>query len=237
MKNQKGFALVLMISLLPVVMAGAACLFVFVGLLEDRIVPKNACRRHLLMGLEQISTPLRTLMNLNPQAVQLRVQMKAALSALAAATAAGNPPAMARALRWVQKVRQQQRLLDRQQKILLRSAETLLRLAHDRAGAALRQKPIGFLKTENLRPSAVRVAVRPDVPTTAPVYVFEDDFETRQTLAYEWQSRFVLRGPLANFLTASGRFPDVCAATLTKETWPWQARLNEDRFSSKRFFF
>ncbi|MBX2987570.1 MAG: hypothetical protein KF802_06710 [Bdellovibrionaceae bacterium] len=228
--NRRGFAMISLLTLLPVLLAAGACLFFIMGFVEDRTATRNGCRRQLLQGLEQAGRPMKQLMDLNPLAWRLRAEKTAALAALAAATAAGNPAAVSAANMRLQVIQQKQTSLDLRQKALLRRADASLKSSQTLAWRAVARAPLNFLVPQPQKPVFIPPALRPDGPGPAPVYVLPPDFERRQTLAQKWQSRFELRGPLQNFLPARGRLNETCAATLVPRGNFWRSRLTEARF-------
>lgn len=230
MNNQKGFATVLILSLLPFLIALVTGLYVMIGWLEGRSERLNHCRRTLLKGLEQVALPLDGLLALNPRAIQLRVELSLALQKLAVATASGNLPAIAAAQLQVTKVRMRQVSLDQQQKTLLKSAQLLLNSFPLRVQTHLAASSYGFVAHRQFRRLQMRLAIRPDAPTLAPIYELEEPFELKQAVAFEWQDHFQLRGPLGHFLKAGGQKREVCAVTLSKGQDRWRSKLIEDKF-------
>jgi hypothetical protein len=229
MKDERGFALILFVALLPLMLAGGACLFMMMGLLEDRFSRQNMCRRHLLTGLEKSGITMKEVLALNPTARSLRIQIAATNLALAAAIASGNQPAATVAAKRLRILRGQQKMLDLRQRALLLKARSELSTAQLLAFGALRSTSGGFVQITATFPQPVRAALRPNLSGPGPVYVLEKGFERKQALVQKWQSRFQLHGPLANFLNARGRFEEKCAATLIPEGLRWRARLAEDR--------
>ncbi len=214
-------------------------MYVCFGMVEDLSTPRNECRRHLAIGLEQMSVPLRGLLALNPRASWLQKEYLLAAASLAAATAAVNPPAIAAATAHLKRVRARQIALDYAQKTLLKTAKLILVQAQLKARLSVEKTPVGFLTNKALPPAFPKVAVRPNAPRPAPVYVLEDAFQEKQALVQKWQSVYSLKGPLARFLKARGSFKNVCAVTLRKEEDRWISEIIEDKFSSKHssFFF
>lgn len=224
-----------MLSMIPIVLALLTSVFVLIAFTEDRSVAQNSCRRELLRGLGQVSPLLQSVLSLNPEALSLRQQHAAAVKRLQAAMATGQPKAIALAKAWLTKIKLRQSWLDQRQRHLLSQARGLMLQTQRRAELSLRRNTHGFLKIEKIESRRVRVALRPDRPGLAPVYVMPSDFSDQQALALRWQSHFRVSGVGKAFLPTRGHVAQVCAATLETKEFSWFPRLIEDRFWSKAF--
>lgn len=239
LKNRNGFAVVLIMALLPCVLAGFLLCFSTVGFIQTDLALKYQCRSLGESTQDKVRPLLTALLALNPLAVQLRIELAQAMAEIAAAIATENPVALAKAKDHYNRVVQKRQELDYKQKQLINNSNRLLRQGHQftrlqlgRLGATSSNVLLKMQLT-SVRGEAPRLAVRPDVPDTAPIYNPLPDFETQQALAHEWQYRLQVQAPFSAFLKGSFTFKKACAVTLTEENALWRTKIIKGKFSLK----
>ena len=125
LRNEKGFALILILSVLPILIgAGFAVLFTM-NYMQMNAHHLYICRTESLKTQNQVGKNLETLLKLNPVARELRVEKIAADVAVAAAIAAygyGLPAARA----YQQSVKVRRVALDISQRALITQSNALL---------------------------------------------------------------------------------------------------------------
>ncbi|MFV3408301.1 hypothetical protein ACNH6C_06825 [Bdellovibrio bacteriovorus] len=241
MRNQQGFAVILILALLPILVSGLFLVAAMMGFLQLDLAMKHTCRSEGLQGQERVRPHLEKLLSLNPRALKLKAEWITAQVQLKAAYAAKNPPLIAAAKLRVAQVETWRQTLDAQQKQLIQQSNLQLQRSHSSTRTQLYrahreyQTRLNFLtiKTQIENEPIPRLAVRPDFPDTAPTYSPEPDFEVRQALAQRWQYRIALRPPFSNFLKADFGFEKACAVTLTKGSLRWKTQITKGRYSLK----
>jgi hypothetical protein len=208
LSNQKGFALALMLGLLPILLGALFATSAAIGLMQSDLKFKHICRSEGLIAQEKVGRLLQVLMSLNSRALQLRIQLQAARASLAVAMAAHNPVAIAKFTKQIAQIKKAQLSLDIRQKNLINESNRELKMNHNRADRRLKTiasqtlngfpgLQIGF-QTRWVKPP--RLAVEPDMPGIAPVYRTHARFEQEQTLAHRWHYQVEIRPPLNSFL-------------------------------------
>ncbi|AFY02898.1 hypothetical protein [Bdellovibrio bacteriovorus] len=241
MRNQQGFAAILILALLPILVSGLFLVAAMMGFLQLDLAMKHTCRSEGLQGQEKVRPHLEKLLSLNSKAVKLKAQLISAQAKAKAAEAAGNIPVATAAELEVLRIEGLRLALDAQQKQLIQQSNLQLQRSHSSTRTRLyrahreNQTRLNFLtiKTQIENEPIPRLAVRPDFPDTAPTYSPEPDFEVRQALAQRWQYRIALRPPLSNFLKADFGFEKACAVTLTKGPLRWKTQITKGRYSLK----
>lgn len=241
LKSEKGFAAILVISLLPCLLAGLFLVAVLMSFLQTDLELKHRCRNGGLTGQALVRPHLASLLALNPLATTLKIQENTLLVKLAAAISSGNVPAITALKVQLAKIRQRRQELDIRQKQLIQQSNLVLSRSHSSTAFDIRRrsqelkKKFFFLNLSlrTLPEEAPDLAVRPDSPDIAPTYSPEENFETRQALAHRWQYRLTPHGPLAHFLSGTFQFEKACAVTLTKEVRGWKTLITKGKYSLK----
>lgn len=228
-KNEMGFAMVAFVGFLPALLSAVLCLYVLIGLFEDRTAAQNSCRRALLGGLEKAALSMKSLLDLNPLAAILEGEKNVAVAALAAAVASGNPASVTAATLRLNAVLEKQKSLGTRQKFLYELARAQIAQTQLEAFSNLQKQPLGFLKNLALPPKKVLPALRPTNAGLAPVYVLDQPFEEKQTLAQRWQLRLNFE-KFKEFFKARSDWKEICAATLIPQGDRWRAHLSEVKF-------
>lgn len=233
--QDRGFILVALGTFLPLILAGAVLLAATSAFTERLESDRRLCRRLLAQGLERAGVHMKDLVDLNPEALKLRLEEQSAESGLALATARLDPISAAAFRAWIKKIRAQKLILDRRQRAHLRLANTELKRTQTSALRALNRSGDSFQQRSARTPHPVTAALTPDRPGRAPLWHPVPLFEREQTLKQAWLHQFELKGPSAKFMATKGRREDSCSVTLVPEGSRWRARIAEDKSWSKRW--
>lgn len=238
-KNQKGFAIVLCLALLPCLIAGLLFVFVLINFMKNDLGLKHQCRIQGEAGQKSVKPLLIQLLSLNPKAQLLKSEYLQAKTAQKLAIAAKNVPEIQRLEIVIQKIQLQRHTLDKQQKRILSQANLLLYRNHSTTALGLRRMGASnstVLLTSTLQQihgRAPDLAVLPESPDIAPIYKLKPDFENQQSLAHEWQYRITVRPPFSNFIKGDFSFKKACAVTLVKDGSTWIPKIIKGKFSLK----
>ncbi|WP_413575885.1 hypothetical protein ACLVWU_15985 [Bdellovibrio sp. HCB290] len=228
--NQKGFALALMVPLLPVILAFGLMSYMALGFMQLDQKFKYACRTGGLAGQEKAGKQIEALLKLNPQAQKLIDRLRQA----ELEQRAGSPKAAAKilvitGLQSILRIRQEQIIL--QGNLALQSAQQNM-------AQKLRQVRTEMSDYDSLYSSqtvifsrlAPRLAVSPDSSDIAPTFRTLPDIENRQALVQNWQ--YHLRTPrhLRGFLNGDFSFKKSCSVTITEKGNSWLPKIQRDRF-------
>lgn len=233
LKNERGFALALIMALLPALIGAVLVSFAIVSFVQMDLKMKHICRTEGLQGQERVAPLLGALLALNPTATALRLELiQARLQAISR-----NPAAIA----YLKTVEMKVRSFEIKQQQLIQQSNLLLRTANFTTYSKLwreKQYITGFLPLfqSNLQvfnSPAPRLAVRPDSPDSPPTYSPTKNFSNDQALAHRWQYQLSIIKPLKPFLNGSFKFEKNCVVTLRKEGLEWVSQIKKDKSSSK----
>lgn len=237
--NQKGFALVMTMALLPALIAGFFLAWAAIGFIQQDLALKHACREKGLSGQKNAGALLEKLLKLNPEAENLKRKQTRLKTQIAAAVATKNLP-LAASLRadlaLVEALRLQ---LDIKQRGLIQESNRELATAHNRGRAQIEHNLHATssvflrLKLKSIRGRAPQLAVDPDYPDIAPTYSTVFDFSTQQALAHEWHYSAAVSTPFSYFLPGEFDFKKACAVSLKKELLKWSPQIIKGNFSWK----
>ncbi len=257
MKSQNGFAIILLISILPLVLAGGLTLFFAFGFLKSDLSTLNVCRAKQLEIQNKAGKNLSNLIKLNPKALRLRLAQVRAERALVAAMESGLPPAIAAAEAALLKVQMQRQTLDFKQKALIQTANSWLSwggvdLQKELTREwSLHNAPLKSWVQVSLQLTKAKVpklSVQADLPEVAPAYKFMPQFEEAQTWDQAWRLEFKTISWAQKFLNFSGRFQRSCMTSLYPDSDPdsepnsasisdqWIAKLKKDKSSLRGLF-
>ncbi|MGZ3770515.1 MAG: hypothetical protein ACXVCP_10300 [Bdellovibrio sp.] len=237
--NEKGFALVICIALLPVVIAGLLLSFSTFGFLQNDLALKYQCRTDGLESQKKIAPLLTNLLALNSLSRTLKFQYLAAVAELAAAIASENIPATIKAEHKINMILEKRQTLDKQQRQLISQSNLSLRTSYVSTANTLRNTGRNLsnllLKTRfiSMPRKAPSLAVHPDYADIAPTYSLDIDFEIKSALAHEWQYKTEIQPPFSNFLKGTFEFKKSCSVSLTKENAKWIPKIIKGKYSLK----
>lgn len=240
LKNQKGFAAILILSLLPVFIGGSFLVFTVLGIMQTDLKLKHLCRQEGRKYQEKVLPRLESLLKLNPRSQKLKAERVRLDRLIQAAITRGDMASVTLLNAKRAAVVARQIELDLRQKQLINQSNLDLRRGHLNTTNLLAREAAGssvktFLNLRlRLSPlPAPRLAVRPDSADLAPTYSPVPEFESRQALAQEWHYDINVRWPLMQKSALSFNFSKACAVSLRKEPFKWKVVLSKARFSLK----
>ncbi len=240
-RNSNGFALALVLALIPVALAIFLAAFSIISFLQLDLSIKHPCRMHGLMTQHKVSPLLERLLSLNPKATKLKTKLIATQLELEAALLAQNHPLAAKLALKIKSLETQRLILDHQQKNLIQKSNVLLIRGHALTSNQLhktlllnhKRTVLYTIKSIVLKTQSPSLAVRPDYADTAPTYSPTVQFEKDQSLAHSWQYEVTTAKPFDKFINGTFKFQKSCSVTLAKENFRWVAKINRDKSWSK----
>lgn len=240
LKNQRGFAAILILSLLPVFIGGSFLVFTALGVLQTDLKLKHTCRQEGRKAQEKVLPRLESLLGLNPKSRKLQAERLRLELMMKAAVARGDVANATLLKAKLAIVEARQIELDLRQKQIINQSNLDLRRGHHnttnlltREAARSSVKTLLKLKLRLSPLPAPKLAVRPDSPDLAPTYSPAPDFETRQALAQQWHYDIAVQWPLMQKPALSFKFSKACAVSLRKESFKWKVVLSKAKFSLK----
>lgn len=242
MKSSEGFATVLLLSLLPLILAAGLALFCTFGFLKSDLAVLNVCRAKALEVQSKAGRNLTKLLKLNSRALSLRAEEARAEKALASAVESGNPGAIAAAEAYLLSVKMRRQDLHIRQRALIDTADAWLATSGAELPRELQREWLqhhrglsSWLESrfQTGRTNLAKLAVMPDLPEVAPVYLLRPDFTEAQAWKQNWSFRLATTGWARRFLNFNGGFERSCTVSLYADGEEWIARLKKDKFLSK----
>lgn len=235
--SRKGFAAILLLTLLPLVLTLLVVLVVVHAQIEMEMALKATCRENLLFTQHQVSVDLKTLLNLNPTALALKAEERILILSIATASAAQNWALVTKLTGQLQKVKQARIQLDRLQKSLITKMNMTLMGGSYSARSKLNrifdeyrgksQELTTHSSFFSLPRSPLTIAVEPKDQGIAPIYQPKKRFEWEQHLSLSWTYNSKTLDRFSTWLKLDKRFVGTCAATLNSEDKKWNANLIE----------
>jgi hypothetical protein len=237
LKQQQGFALVSLVCLMPLILAGIIFLYIGTTQIEIKSVVAQTCRVELLKVQEQSIPYLKALMALN--AVIDIVKFGKFLARLARILVLIPPvAAIARTVLAVTTVAEE--IIPAIQKGILAALWTTMETGLFRAQKGLKNILMGYqnksvklldLNLQMVFGNFVRgLSVEPEHPKKQLTkYRLKTDFEEKQKLFLHWRYELQTNSQLYEFAQWKQKFSGHCAATLKKEE-PWSPTLYADKF-------
>lgn len=236
--SNNGFALAIMVPLLPVLLGVALASYGALTLLQLEQRFSYTCRSGGIIGQEKAGKQITSLLKLNPKALKLILQERLAQKRVVAAGLSGNGAAIATAMANLKKIHLQQQALSIQQKQIITQGNLHLRQAQTNTGRQLRELALGLNsynslfhiqpRTEMAMPP--RLAVSPETTDIAPTYRTDPDIEERQQLVQRWQYRISVQRYLGSFLNGNFQFKKSCAVAVTERNQSWVPKIPKDKF-------
>lgn len=234
--------MVLLLTLLPVGIGLLFAVHFALAFIQFELRQNHSCRTALIPAQNQAGEMLGQLLNLNPEAAELRVLEFQAKLLLQAAIASENPPAIASAKLYLNSIQTKRSILGQKQKQLIRAGDQMLNNGFWKAKTQLMKDQKDFLPS--LRPlltgeyqpqfgTPSQMAVRPDFPDTAPVYMLKNNFESQQALVQKWQYSFHVHPVLKSFLQGHFAFAKDCSVTLEQRNLKWTAKIQKAKSLAK----
>lgn len=212
-KRNGGYALVGLLSMMPVLLTIFFATASFALLAREHTRSQTLCKNHLFNMQDNISNLLNKLINLNPKARNLRIQNQSAQRQLQLAVLSANAIKIALAEARLIQIKLARILLDTEQKNLIAEANSLLQTSAIKLRHNLRQRLVHL----KLNPLAVHPDVLGDV---APIYETRSDFRQAQKASafYTWNIPHWLKNQQTHF-----RFG--CSVSIEKRALLYRATL------------
>lgn len=227
--DSRGFALTLFVAALPVLLSFFFLLFA-THQLDHRVRrARTACITQLWETQTRVAGVYNRLWKLNPQALSLRAQKIRLLSSIAVAASTGHLVAVIALRAQLAQVESSQLLLTSRQQVLLSEARRLLFSGQNRTRSELLRQTGEFGTQSVPLPTPFRVAVYPDSPDLAPVYVTSARFEDDQTLEQKWLLRWETRHTVSRFLSGRGKGEFSCAVSIERVLGAFRPVLREGK--------
>ncbi|WP_413582600.1 hypothetical protein [Bdellovibrio sp. HCB288] len=234
-QNQNGFALAIMVPLLPVILGFSLMSYAAIGFMQIDQKFNHACRSGGLAGQEKAGNQIEALLKLNPKAAKLIQELTLAERALLAAKDPGTQAAL---IMKIAAIRKAQSILSIRQKQIILQGNLALQSANQSTssrlrmvGTELRDYDSIFTTKFTTQPrTAPRLSVSPDGPDIAPTYRTDLDIETRQALVQSWQYDLSMPHHLRGFISGSFKFKKSCSVTVTAKGQSWTPKIQRDRY-------
>lgn len=238
MKSQSGFSALGLLILLPLLISIASVVAAAMALLSTDAQMKQECRTTLIRAQDEIANDLESLMKLNEQASELRLEREEAEAAVVAASE--FPPALAAAQAKRLAVIAQQIVLAAKQRRLWAHAKKESGSAPLKAKLklhrALRERAQTFSSqavalNSRLQPAEFDVVRRP-ADSLTPNYEPSPQFSARQEMQVEveWSITSLLPDWLRKLLGGEDlKMKTTCQATIDKGDEGWRSLLKGDR--------
>lgn len=240
LNSQSGYALILFITLLPVIMASLTFLFCSQYLTKNWSQSFHICRSELFKVQTSVAQNLEQLLKLNSQAKSLRVALGLAQAKLAFAMVKADPLLIAAATKEISKINKQKKQLDIIQKSIINHANLKLKAGTWRVTQKLKKQnsenqisASSFMKIQisPIKSISNRLAVVPDNSDLAPVYELKNPFSDNQMLSVSWKTYFEtgLKGEMP---WLQNRYQKVssCTVTLRKKDNKFLPQIRRDKF-------
>lgn len=236
--NQKGFALALMVVLLPVVLAAGLASYAAMTFLQIEQRFLYTCRSGGIDGQEKAGKQIDALLKLNPKATRLIAEEKSAKAALVAAEMSTNPYAIAKAEARLRYVQGKQEILNLRQKAIVIAGNSALQTAQQNTARKLGLLTSEITDYKSLFETSARIelktpprlAVSPEGADIAPTYRTDPDIEQRQALVHKWQYQLRVQRHLQGFISGDFKFKKSCAITVTEKGSSWTPKILRDKF-------
>lgn len=235
-KKTNGFINVILISMIPLVMILALGFFFTSSLLKIKSLPKNICRTELLRTQHQVSQPLTRLLGLNPLALKLRHELTLSNIKLAQAIVTMNLPLIAYHTKEKTRIELEQIKLDNKQRKLIWLANEKLVSGSIQTRQKL-SETLNKIRTDlsywldisaNQNSKTTTLAVEPDRPGIAPIYLPKENFLIEQSIQQMWQIQLKGKPFINNFISSNFKITDSCQASLEEKSGVWTERLIAD---------
>lgn len=232
LRNQKGFAMAVIMALLPILISAVLATFGVITFTQTDLRLKYICRRENIQTQERAAKLLKSLLTMNPEASYLQKRLKTAVAACGYTGAGCAELTRVRATIVLFKIRQQQ--LISQANIILQQGYYRALTHISREGRDVVNSVPLFKGQFNLTPgSGPLLAVRPEATAEPPTYSPVENFSDRQALEHHWQYRLTTSQPLNIFLDQSFHFDKGCSVTLKQDGDEWVTQIKKAKSLSK----
>lgn len=234
--DNQGFATISLLLFLPV-LGLMIFSFGFSGyLIQHKTKIRSICLTEGRKIQENLARNEEGIMKLNPIASDLRLRLNLAYAELA--VAAANPALIAEAQAKISLIKNQQKQLDSLQKSLLKKTkiEAVIQslsmqdklIQIDQQTNRIWQFYLEIFASSTLAHTP-EVALVPDSPDIAPIYELENSYQTKQHLAFQWQTLFRTKASAQKLLESENQVDFLCYVTAKKEGTKWKLLINGDK--------
>jgi hypothetical protein len=236
--NNKGFALAIMVPLLPVLLALSLASYAVMTFIQIEQKFSYTCRSGNLLGQEKAAKKIEDLLGLNDNATRLIIKEKNAKAELMAAEMSTNPYAIAAAEAKIVKIHGEQEVLNLRQKGIIEQGRLALMNAQQTTARDLGRMTAEITNYRSLFGTSARVssrsapslAVSPEGTDIAPTYRTDPDIEKKQALAHRWQYELRVNPHLQRFISGNFKFEKSCAVSVTEKGRSWVPKILRDKF-------
>ena len=239
-KKRNGFSSILLLTILPLftlIIFSIAFTFYFI---QTKVQLRSVCLSHGVELEKKLVQSEKKLFKLNNVSNMLRTQLLQAYILLAAATASENYAEAAKIFIEIQKIKSKQSQLDRTQKLIIESANTIamldLQMLQQKIQEDNRQRSSTwnfYLKNLfNIQlQQSPRLAVHPDSDDVAPNYELDSDYKQTQRLVYKSQLFFYTSNEAQRILLSNTFYSSTCELIPhNDEGEKWHIEINMDKF-------
>lgn len=242
-KKQNGSINIVFLSLLPVFLALAYAIYLYLSFSDSHLEISQHCLEKQIALHEDTKKTLRALFKLNPKAMALRAQYYSIQTKMAALAASGNFAAASALRAKLALVSKKRQLLDLEQKSLIQSINAHIHITQLKMQMDLNQEMskrrsrfqvFADFKVKNVTFKSVKLAVKRDDPGPAPTYNFSENFLNDQALELKWDMEIASNAILKPFFNSDSRFSQSCSTTINHKEAQWPTVTREVRSLLKR---
>lgn len=233
--NVRGFALTWLTLLLPFVLAVFFVVSALLVLQSHKQELVDTCREELLSVQNVMALAGKSLLALNPQALQLRAQLTLVDQQILLALTTGQlellPPLKVRRLL----IRSQQRVLQSSQTSIVKAtqitAQVLLNKSYSKLKSLMREQQLrskNWVDSHSVlsAPPTMRFAFKPTDKNLAPTYEPYKNFERQQSLAFAWVQHFKWN-PFLEKIIQQQKIRSQCRVSIREGHW--KSIIQKDR--------
>ncbi|UYL09169.1 hypothetical protein B9G69_001085 [Bdellovibrio sp. SKB1291214] len=235
--NQKGFALAMMVPLLPVLLAMGLASYAAMTFLQIEQRFSYTCRSGNLLGQTKAGKQIDALLKLNPKASKLISDERKAQAELALAISIKDVPGATKAQLKINSIHAKQEVLNIRQKAIIQQGNLALTNAQQSTSRELGLMTTKIIDYRSLFDTSARVtsssypklSVSPEGTDIAPIYRTDSDIEQKQVLVHRWQYELRVNRHLQSLISGSFKFQKSCAVTVTEKGQSWVPKILRDK--------
>jgi hypothetical protein len=247
MRNEKGFSLVLILGLLPILISMLLGILYLNSWLKPNENSVHICRVNLLEAEKTVGKVIQSILDLNKAVLSLRKSRAFAEAALKSAIASGYGPAIAAAEVVVQIIIASQTALQAKQSLLvIQGNQLMIKTPYEtqRKISSLVQKTNGeyqphFNLATTIKPTIPKLMAIRRIESTdsgPPTYELEEDFTRKQALHVSWILNESLQKRNQIWKKPSLTKNLNCAVSLKQESGSLMPVLLQDKFLWSSYF-
>lgn len=233
LQNQKGMALVLTLSVMPLIIGVGLCISALMQITLWKSKAEYSCHKIHLNNQDQIRIGYQSLQKLNLGAKTLRYKRYLAYAKLAAAIASYNGPAIAKYTGQLNQVIARQHKYAKKQKFIEDRIKNMIQLMNLRTSKLLRSKlnVSARVSSEKYRFNLIRSPAS----SLTPDYITPENFSSVQETSSTWSLslRQILPAWMNKFnldIKFHQKIKGQCAVTQYQKEGRWYAGLSKGKF-------